>query len=273
MKIALAIEYHGAAFCGWQSQRGGQAVQDAVQHALTQVAEHAVTVHAAGRTDAGVHATLMPAHFETPLQRQPSAWQRGANAHLPPAVKVLWAKPVTAAFHARHHAERRYYQYLLLNRDTPPALFMHSAGHCHVALDLQAMRAAAAHLLGEHDFSAFRAAACQAKTPVRHLHSLHIAKHGDWVVFNFCGNGFLHHMVRNIVGTLLYVGRGRQPPGWTAELLRAKDRTQAAPTATAAGLYFNGAQYNACYKLPPCVQTVAIGSAPSAPSTYSAGGS
>lgn len=254
MKVALALEYDGSPFHGWQSQPGGQTVQDHVERALSAVAGHAVRVYAAGRTDAGVHAALMPAHFETEVRRQPSAWVKGGNAHLPATIKMLWAKPVRSHFHARHSSQRRYYQYILLNQPTPPALLHSHAGHCPQPLELAAMRQAARFLRGEHDFSAFRAAACQAKSPRRHLYHLRIRRRGCWLIFDFCGNGFLHHMVRNIVGALLYVGRQRQPPQWIRALLAAGDRNLSAPTAAAAGLYFNGALYDATYRLPPAVR-------------------
>lgn len=259
MRIALAIEYNGAALRGWQSQPCGQTVQDSIEQALGEIAQQKIAVQAAGRTDAGVHAALMPAHFDPPDRLQPSAWVQGANAHLPAAVKILWAAPVATDFHARHSAERRYYQYILLNRPVRPALLAAAAGHCHVALDVGAMRRAARFLRGEHDFSSFRAASCQAKTTVRHLYHLHIQKSGGWIVFNFCGNAFLHHMVRNIVGALVAIGRGRQPPQWMRDLLAAGDRTQCAPTAAAAGLYFSGALYSRRYRLPPCRSAAPLG--------------
>ena len=258
MKIALALEYNGASFHGWQSQPGGNTLQDAVEQALSQVAGEQIRVHAAGRTDAGVHATLMPAHFETGIKRQASAWVNGGNACLPPPVKILWAKPVAAAFHARFHAERRYYRYILLNRATPPALLGTMVGYCHIPLDIAAMRQASRYLRGEHDFSTFRAAACQAKTAVRQLYQLRIRKKDDWVIFDFCGNAFLHHMLRNIVGTLLVVGRKRQPPRWLRDLLTAGDRTLAAPTMAANGLYFTGAEYHSRYRLPPCYRATPL---------------
>lgn len=255
-KLAIAIEYRGTAYHGWQSQPNGATVQDAVERALSQIAQSPIRVFAAGRTDAGVHATLMPAHFVGPASRQPTAWLRGANAHLPRDIKLLWARRVRDDFHARHRAASRHYQYLLQNRPQKPGLFSDLMGHCHVPLDLSAMRLAARHLRGEHDFSAFRASSCQAKTPIRRLHHIRIAKRGDIVIFHFHGNGFLHHMTRNIVGALLDVGRGRRPPPWLRTLRQTGDRTQAPPTAPAAGLYFCGAEYPPLHTqpLPPTLQ-------------------
>ncbi len=252
MKIALAIEYDGSAFRGWQAQACGQTVQNTLQQALAQVAQENITTTAAGRTDAGVHAALMPVHFNSNAKRQPSMWVRGCNAHLPATVKVLWATPVQENFHARYSAQRRYYQYILLNRPTPPGLFANAIGYCHADLDVPAMRRAARSLRGEYDFSAFRAAACQAKTSVRQLHYLRIRQRGQWIVFDFCGNGFLHHMIRNIVGALLYVGRKRRSVPWLRELRLSGDRTLAPPTAAASGLYFNGASYEQQHQLPSC---------------------
>ena len=254
MKIAVGVEYDGAAFHGWQSQRGGGGVQDAVEQALSAVAAAAVRVNAAGRTDAGVHAALMPAHFTAPVLRQPSAWVRGANTHLPPSVRLLWAKPVADEFHARHRANRRHYQYLLLNRAEKTALWRQHVGFSHLPLDVTRMQRAATQILGRRDFSAFRAAACQAKSPVRELWAAQVERRGDLIVFDFCGNGFLHHMVRNIIGTLLFVGCGRQPPEWVESLMAKADRNLAPPTAAAAGLYFCGAEYPTEFNLPATVR-------------------
>ena len=254
MKVAIGLEYHGAAFFGWQSQAGGNTVQDVVEEALSWVADEPVRVHAAGRTDSGVHAALMPAHFSSTRRRQPSAWVSGANARLPPTVRVLWSKAVADSFGARRTAVARHYGYVLTQRAERPALLASLSGFCHVPLDVAAMRRAAGALVGEHDFSAFRASACQARTPVRRLLRVDIRQEGEFVFFHFCGDGFLHHMVRNVVGSLLAVGRGRQPPEWLGELLARRDRRLAAPTASAAGLYFCGAEYPAHFKLPPTLR-------------------
>lgn len=250
MRIALGLEYDGAAFFGWQSQPGGNTVQDALEAALASIACTPVRVVCAGRTDAGVHALAQVVHFDTEAQRRPSAWVRGVNAHLPQTVAVRWAAPVAPGFHARFAAHGRHYRYVLQNRPERPGLLAGKVGWCHRPLDLEAMRAAARCLLGEHDFSSFRAAECQAKSPVKTLHRLHIASEGDLILFDLHANAFLHHMVRNIVGALIYVGMGRQPAGWLGDLLEARDRSRAAPTFSPAGLYLTGVDYDRDWGLP-----------------------
>lgn len=249
-RIALGIEYDGSGFCGWQTQPAGCAVQDALEHALAEVAGHPVATICAGRTDAGVHATGQVVHFDSEVSRPESAWVRGVNAHLPDAVAVQWMRPVDADFHARFGAQERRYRYVLLDQPVRPALNRNHVGWIHQALEIESMRQAAAELLGEHDFSAFRASECQAATPVRNLQKLEIGRRGNHVVFDFIANAFLHHMIRNIVGSLVYVGAGRQPPQWLRELLAGRDRTRAAPTFAAAGLYLTGVRYDAKYALP-----------------------
>jgi len=258
VRIALCLEYDGRGFCGFQSQPDGCGVQDALEHALRAVAGEPVGVVAAGRTDAGVHATAQVAHFDTDVSRPDTAWVRGVNAHLPRASAVLWAQPVTAEFHARFAAHARHYRYLLLNRPQRPGLSAGRVGWYHRPLDVDAMSEAASALIGSHDFSAFRAAECQAKTPVKTLRRLDIARDGDVLRFDFTANAFLHHMVRNIVGSLIYVGAGRQPRAWMAELLAARDRTRAAPTFAPDGLYFTGAEYDAVHGLPATVRSMPL---------------
>lgn len=257
MRFALAVEYAGHAFCGFQSQPSGCGVQDALQHALGAIAGHEVSVAAAGRTDAGVHAVSQIVHFDTVAQRPDGAWVRGVNTHLPTAAAVLWARAVGPDFHARFAATARHYTYLLLNRAERPGLCAGRAGWYHRPLDVEAMRAGAAHLAGTHDFSAFRAAECQARSPVKTLSRVTLAAQPPFVRFDFTANAFLHHMVRNLVGSLVYVGAGRQPPDWIASLLAARDRTLAAPTFSADGLYLAGADYDARFGLPPTVRGVA----------------
>jgi tRNA pseudouridine38-40 synthase len=235
---------------GWQTQPGGGAVQDALEAALAAIAGTAVGISAAGRTDRGVHAGAQVAHFDTPAARPLSAWVRGVNAFLPESVAVLWAHAVSAEFHARYSAGSRTYRYRLLNRPVRPALCARYVGWYHAPLDLQAMREAAGALLGEHDFSAFRAAECEAKTPVRTVHSIAIERAGDELDFVIRANAFLHHMVRNIVGSLVYVGSGKQPPAWVAEVLASRDRAKAAPTFAAEGLYLERVEYDAKWGLP-----------------------
>lgn len=250
MRIALGVEYDGAAFAGWQSQPHGNTVQDALETALAAIAGHPARTICAGRTDAGVHALAQVVHFDTDADRPESAWVRGVNAHLPPTVAVRWAQPVGDDFHARFSARSRRYRYVLLNRSVRPAILSGRVGWFHSPLDVEAMAAAAAFLLGEHDFSAFRAAECQAKTPVKTLHHAFIFRESDVIVFDFRANAFLHHMVRNLVGALVFVGKGRHRPEWVAELLEGRDRTQAAPTFEAAGLYFAGVEYAPEWNLP-----------------------
>lgn len=250
MRIALGLEYDGAAFSGWQSQPGGNTVQDALEAALARIAAMPTRVVCAGRTDAGVHALAQVVHFDTEVRRQPTAWVRGVNAHLPDTVAVRWAVPVTDDFHARFAARARFYRYVVQNRPERPALLSGKVGWCHRPLDVEAMRVAALSLLGEHDFSSFRAAECQAKSPVKTLHRLSIASDGDLILFDFHANAFLHHMVRNIVGALVYVGMGRQPAGWLGEVLDARDRKCAAPTFSPAGLYLTGVEYGSDWGLP-----------------------
>lgn len=250
MRIALGIEYAGGAFSGWQSQPGGNTVQDVLERALAAIAGENIRVACAGRTDAGVHALGQVVHFDTGIHRPESAWVRGVNAHLPPDVAVRWAVPVEAGFHARFSALSRSYRYLLLNRPVRPAILQGRAGWFHQPLDEGAMAEAARHLLGEHDFSAFRAAECQAKSPVKTLARAEVRRQGPWILFDFRASAFLHHMVRNLVGSLVYVGKGRYPPGWIAEVLAGRDRAWAAPTFGPEGLYFRGVEYDERWGLP-----------------------
>jgi tRNA pseudouridine38-40 synthase len=258
MRIALAIEYAGDAFCGWQSQPSGCGVQDALERALGEIAGERITTIAAGRTDAGVHATSQIVHFDTDKARPLTAWVRGANALLPATAAVLWAQRVADDFHARFAATARHYTYLLLAQPQRPALLAKRVGWYHASLDVETMRAAAAHLAGTHDFSAFRAAGCQAKSPVKTLTRIDAGIHGDLIRFDFSADAFLHHMLRNIVGSLVYVGAGKHPPEWIAQLLAARDRTQAAPTFAADGLYLAGADYSARFALPDTRRAVVL---------------
>lgn len=249
MRYALGIEYDGRGFCGWQSQAGGGSVQDAVEAALNRVADAPTRVVCAGRTDAGVHALEQVVHFDTLAVRPDNAWVRGVNAHLPGSIAVRWAQQVPDDFHARFSALGRRYRYLLLNRPQRPGLQTGRIGWYHRPLDAAAMQRAASLLLGEHDFSAFRAAECQAKSPIRHLRSAGLTRCADVIVFDFDANAFLHHMVRNIVGALVEIGKGGRPPEWIAELLAGRDRRHAAPTFAAAGLYFAGVDYDPVWNL------------------------
>lgn len=250
MRYALGLEYDGRLFNGWQSQPDQPTVQDALQAALGQISGGDIVVTAAGRTDTGVHALEQVVHFDTAAERPLSAWVRGCNALLPSGVAVLWAHPVASEFHARFSAEARSYRYVLLNRPVRPAIQFGKAGWFHAPLDLTVMQAAARHLLGEHDFSAFRSSECQAKTPVKTLKKLEITQQGSLFFFDVTANAFLHHMVRNIVGCLVYVGKGKLSPEWLAEVLSGRDRARAAPTFMPDGLYLRRVDYAPHWGLP-----------------------
>ena len=250
MRIALGVEYDGSRFCGWQTQPQACAVQDALERALVQVAGEPVATICAGRTDAGVHALAQVVHFDTSADRPESAWVRGVNALLPPACAVHWSRPVAPEFHARYSATSRCYRYVLLNHRVRPAVDETRVGWFHLPLDLDAMRRAARMLVGEHDFSAFRSSECQARSPMRTLTRLDVERRGTYVIFDVCGNAFLHHMVRNIVGCLVYVGKGKYPPEWVGEVLDGRDRARAAPTFEAAGLYLSRVAYEPRWGLP-----------------------
>jgi tRNA pseudouridine38-40 synthase len=257
MRVALGLEYCGRGFTGWQTQPDGRGVQDALERALAKIADGPVRTIAAGRTDAGVHASMQVVHFDADAERRETAWVRGVNANLPDGVAVLWAQAVEPQFHARFEARERHYTYLLSARPVRPALSAGRIGWYHRTLDLAAMQSGAAALVGTHDFSAFRASECQAKSPVRTLSRVSISAAGDVVRFDFRANAYLHHMIRNIVGALVYVGAGRQAPSWLGELLAGRDRTRAAPTFSPDGLYFTGVEYDAKWTLPPTRRPVA----------------
>ena len=225
-------------------------MQDVLERALAAIAGESISVMAAGRTDRGVHARAQVAHFDTNASRPETAWVRGVNAFLPESIAVLWARAVDADFHARFSATARTYRYRLINRPVRPALEARYAGWYHAPLDVEAMRRAARALIGEHDFSAFRAAECQAKTPVRTVHSIGIEQRDHCIEFVIRANAFLQHMVRNIVGSLVYVGAGKQAPRWIAELLEARDRNKAAPTFAPEGLYLEKIEYDGKWGLP-----------------------
>ncbi|MEO8849381.1 MAG: tRNA pseudouridine(38-40) synthase TruA [Casimicrobiaceae bacterium] len=250
-RYAMAVEYDGRAFCGFQSQPSACGVQDALAAAIGAIAAEKVTVVGAGRTDAGVHATSQIVHFDADTQRPDSAWTRGVNALLPQAVAALWATPVPEPFHARFAAHARHYTYLLQNRAQRAALDAGRVGWYHRPLDLAAMREAAALVTGTHDFSAFRAAQCQAKTPLRNLWRCEIAQSGTLFRFEFSADGFLHHMIRNLLGAFIAVGSAGKPPAWMGTLLAARERARGAATFAADGLYFCGADYADHFGLPP----------------------
>jgi tRNA pseudouridine38-40 synthase len=225
-------------------------VQDALEPALAEIGGEKIATTAAGRTDRGVHARIQVAHFDTAAKRPSSAWVRGVNALLPDAVAVLWSHEVGGEFHARYSALARTYRYELLNRPVRPALGARYVGWFHLPLDVEKMRLASRILVGEHDFSAFRSAECQAKSPVRTIHSLEVNQNGETIEFVMRANAFLHHMVRNIVGTLVYVGKGKHPPQWVEQVLNSKDRAKAAPTFGPEGLYLEKIEYETKWGLP-----------------------
>ncbi len=250
MRIVLGLEYCGLGFCGWQSQLQGCGVQDALETALSIIAGVKIGVIAAGRTDTGVHAALQVVHFDTTVDRPLTAWVRGVNSHLPPGVAVLWAHEISDDFHARFAANQRGYRYVLLNHAVRPGLNHGLIGWYHRPLDVDAMSQAAALLIGQHDFSAFRAAACQAKSPSKDLRRVQVERRGDYLLCDFLADGFLHHMVRNLMGCLIQVGAGYQSPEWIQAVLQSRDRSLAAPTFDAAGLYLTHIRYPPHFALP-----------------------
>lgn len=249
-RYALTVAYDGSRFSGWQTQPAGTAAQDTLEWALSSVAGETIHTVCAGRTDAGVHALRQVVHFDSVARRPLSAWVRGTNTQLPATLAVRRAIAVDDTFHARYGALRRRYRYLLYRSEVRHPLLAQRAGWTFRALDVERMRAGAAALTGEHDFSAFRSAQCQAASPVRRLEELSLFERGPFVVFTFVANAFLHHMIRNLVGSLLAVGEGRRDPQWLAELLAGRDRTLAAATYAPDGLYLDGAQYDERFGVP-----------------------
>lgn len=249
-RIALGLAYDGAPWQGWQTQPGGRTVQDRLEAALASFLAGPVATICAGRTDTGVHALEQVVHLDTPVERRMESWVRGLNALLPPSIRVQWACTVDDGFHARFSARSRSYLYLLRSHRVASPILHGKVGWTHKPLELSRMRKAAAILLGEHDFSAFRSSECQAASPVRRLDRLDIAREGDFFIFNFRANAFLHHMVRNLMGALVAVGTGRHEPQWMAELLAQRDRRRAPATFSAAGLYLARASYPEEFALP-----------------------
>jgi tRNA pseudouridine38-40 synthase len=250
VRIAVGVEYEGTAYAGWQAQASLPTLQRITEHALSGVAAEAVRLSCAGRTDAGVHALGQVAHFDTHAQRSTRAWVLGANSTLPSDVSLSWARPVPAHFHARYCAEARTYRYLILNRLARGALWASRAAWVHRPLDHERMGEAAHSLLGEHDFSAFRSAECQAKSPIRRLEHIGVERYGDRVVIEATANAFLHHMMRNIAGLLITIGKAEREVTWAREVLEGRDRRQSAPTAPAAGLYLLAVRYPRAFGLP-----------------------
>ena len=255
-RIAVGIEYLGTHYVGWQAQQGQPSVQGAIEAALSAIAAEPVATTCAGRTDAGVHALGQVAHFDTAAVRAPRAWVLGANTRLPRDIALTWAREMPADFHARHRALSRSYCYWIVNRSERPALAAGRAAWVHRPLDVGRMNAAAAHLIGEHDFSAFRAAECQSKTPMRRVTALTVERAGDFVTIRVTANAFLHHMVRNLSGLLLAVGRGDAAPAIAAEVLAARDRRRNAATAPAEGLYLTAVSYPREFGVPAAVSAM-----------------
>lgn len=250
MRIALGVEYDGSAFCGWQSQPGVRTVQAGVEQALSQVANHAVRVITAGRTDTGVHAAGQVIHFDTTAVRSMHSWVFGANSHLPKDIGMIWAQQVSDDFHARFSATARHYRYVIMNRPVRPAMLASHVSWCYRPLDVGQMTAAASYLVGEHDFSSYRALSCQAKNPVRTVRRLDLVRHGELVVIDIVANAFLQHMVRNIAGVLMMIGAGECEPDWARRVLQARDRTLGGVTAPAQGLTLLGVEYPQQFALP-----------------------
>ncbi len=250
MRLALGVSYSGSAYEGWQRQPVGATVQGCLEAALSAFADQPVTTICAGRTDAGVHGLNQVVHIDTGLLRPEMSWVRGTNRFLPSDIAVQWCHPVSDEFHARFSARGRRYVYLLRESPMRPALESGRVGWVFRPLSLTAMQEAAAHLVGEHDFSAFRTSQCQARSPIKRLYPIRIQRFGAYWRLDFDGSAFLHHMVRNIMGCLVCIGQGSQPSAWMAEVLRSRDRRIAAPTFAAAGLYFAGPYYDAHWDLP-----------------------
>jgi len=250
MRIALGVEYDGTPFCGWQSQPTRCGVQDALELAIANIAQQPIRIHAAGRTDTGVHALLQIVHFDTDVIRSDNAWVRGVNAYLPSTIRVLWSKLVNDDFHARFSATRRCYEYLLVNAPVAPAILNAKAGWYHQPLDFAAMKEATTYFLGQHDFSAFRASECQAKSPIRTMYEASVNSYGNKVVFQFVANAFLQHQVRNMIGALIYIGKGKYLPNHIETLLAQKNRKLSPPTFSADGLYLSGVEYDPMWGLP-----------------------
>ncbi|OBS08907.1 tRNA pseudouridine(38-40) synthase TruA [Acidihalobacter prosperus] len=250
MRIALGIEYDGRDFSGWQRQAGTRTVQACLEQALSKVAAVPVSLVCAGRTDAGVHAVGQIAHFDTPSLRSERSWVLGANANLPEAISVQWAIEVDESFHARFSAISRRYRYVILSRWVRPGLLRGKVTWVHAELDIDAMREAAAHLVGRHDFSSYRALACQAKSPVRTVHRIELTREDDFIYLDIHANAFLHHMVRNIAGVLIGIGKREHGPDWSREILEYRDRTRGGVTAPADGLYFVHVEYPPEHSLP-----------------------
>lgn len=249
-RFAVGLEYDGSAYAGWQAQTSATSIQAVAERAFGSVADHPISLTCAGRTDAGVHAIGQVAHFDSEAERTPRAWVLGANTNLPNDVCALWAQAVTGEFHARYSATTRSYRYVILNRASRPALARQRVCWVHRPLDIERMQHAATPLIGEHDFSAFRAAECQSRTPIRRLHSITVSRSEEHVLIDVTANAFLHHMVRNIAGVLIEIGVGEAEPDWARSVLASRDRKAGGVTAPAGGLYLMRVEYPAAFGLP-----------------------
>jgi len=259
VRIALGVEYDGSRFCGFQTQKSGvRTVQESLEKALSSVADHPVQIFAAGRTDTGVHADAQVVHFDTGAVRPAHGWVMGSNIKLPVDISVLWAREVPQDFHARFSAIGRTYRYFILNRMSRPAILAGRVSWVHRPLDAKLMHQAGQVLVGEHDFTSYRTVHCQARSPVRTLHSLKVIRHGDFVVMEVHADGFLHHMVRNIAGVLIAVGAGERPAAWAKEVLEHRDRTRGGMTAAPDGLYFHNVEYDLRYEIPVNAQDAGL---------------
>lgn len=249
-RIVLGVEYDGSRFHGWQFQHGKRTVQAELEAALAKIAARPVAVVCAGRTDAGVHALEQVVHFDCEVERDPRAWVMGGNTHLPDDVRILWAKPAVDGFHARYSAIARFYRYIFFNRPVNSALGRHQMTWCYEPLDEHRMHRAAQALIGERDFSSFRASSCQSVSPCRRMYFIDVYRERERVIMDISANAFVHHMVRNIAGVLMDIGRGRRPEEWTEHLLLIKDREQGGLTAPPQGLYLGGVFYPEKYVIP-----------------------
>lgn len=259
MRIALGIEYDGSHYCGWQRQAHSPSVQETLEAALSGIADHPVTVNCAGRTDTGVHAVGQVVHFELKQARPMRAWLLGGNTRLPDDISITWARPVSDGFHARFSAISRRYRYIILNRDTPRATLARKVTWIYHSLDVERMAQAAAVLPGEHDFTSFRAAGCQAKSPIRTIERIQLVRSGDFIYLDVKANAFLHHMVRNIAGVLIAIGKGDRPVAWCKELLEVRDRKLGGVTAPPHGLYFVSVDYPPQFGIDPAPVQVTYG--------------
>jgi len=250
-KIAMCVAYDGTCYRGWQKQASSESIQAFIETALTRMAKHPVVVHCAGRTDAGVHASKQVIHFETVTQRDAHEWTHGTNFYLPRDVRILYAQSVDTHFHARFSAISRIYHYIIDIQNVFSVFLKNKVMHSSYSFDLEAMQVAAQYLLGEHDFSAFRGRDCQAKTPVRTVYDISVRQNANIVIIRCHANAFLHHMVRNIVGSLLEVGRKKKAPDWVSTVLSSRDRRCAGPMAVASGLYLTDVIYPSPYIFPP----------------------